>query len=173
MTINSNFTDLTLGESIAVDGICLTVAYFTAHQFTVDLSPETLRLTTASSYMNGWKVNLERSLRLMDRFGGHFVTGHVDCQYQVKKISRQDEYLEIVFKNGLHSDQKYLTKKGSITVNGVSLTVNEITEDGFAAMLIPHTLEKTNLSFLRVDSHVNIEYDYLAKIIYNQVKEIL
>jgi riboflavin synthase len=107
-------------------------------------------------------------LRLMDRLGGHFVTGHIDGQYRVKEINPQSEFLEMAFIHLSELNRKYLVKKGSIAVNGVSLTINEVTENGFTVMLIPHTLQRTNLSYLKVGSDVNIEYDYLAKLILNQ-----
>jgi riboflavin synthase len=169
MAINSNFTDLVVGESIAIDGACLTVKTISQSQFTVDVSPETIRLTTAVKYQEGTQINLERSLRLMDRLGGHFVTGHVDGLCQVQSITVQDQFIEISFNNVAKEHKPYLAKKGSVAVNGVSLTINDVTENGFTVMLIPHTLEITNLSSLQVGSHVNIEYDYLAKLVVNQM----
>lgn len=169
MSINCQFTDLAMGESIAVDGACLTVKTLSPTHFTVDVSPETLRLTTAGNYRPGSKINLERSLRLMDRLGGHFVTGHVDGLCQVKSILPQDQFVEIAFTNVADVHRPYLAKKGSVAVNGVSLTINEVTDSGFTVMLIPHTLEITNLSQLKVNDPVNVEYDYLAKLVINQL----
>lgn len=171
LVIYSDFTDLELGESIAVDGVCLTVADFDKGNFKCELSPETVALSIARSYEKGKKVNLERSLRLMDRLGGHFVMGHVDCQYQIEKKIPRAEFQEITFKKEENSTHEYLVKKGSVAVNGVSLTLNEVTERGFSVMLIPHTLKTTNLSELIVDSYVNVEYDYLAKLVINYVSE--
>lgn len=169
LTIASHFNDLVLGESIAIDGACLTVTEHNNSQFTVQLSPETMRLTTASHYQVGTSLNLERSLRLSDRLGGHFVTGHVDGLCEIKAIICQQEFTEIQFHKVLAEHKNLLVKKGSVAINGVSLTINEVTTDGFAVMLIPHTLEITNLSGLKVGHQVNVEYDYLAKLIQNQI----
>lgn len=168
-TIKSDFEDLKLGESIAIDGICLTV---TSHQqgcFTVDLSSETIDLTLAAHYAVGDTVNLERALRLTDRLGGHFVTGHVDALAQVSKILPGDGFLEI-YVNQIKDGSSFLVKKGSIAINGVSLTINEVIGQQFKIMLIPHTLSITNLSHLKEGSFVNLEYDYLAKLVINQMQ---
>lgn len=170
ITIKSVFNDLTLGESIAIDGACLTVTQVIDHNFIVDLSPETLRLTTASQYVEGFRVNLERSLRLMDRLGGHFVTGHVDQQCEVSKIAHFDEFTEMTFAGVIPEHRSFLVKKGSIAINGVSLTLNDVAQDSFKVMLIPHTLQKTNLSALKIGQKINVEYDYLAKLVLNQTK---
>jgi riboflavin synthase len=170
ITISSNFQDLCLGESIAIDGACLTVVSFDKSEFTVQVSPETMRLTIASQYEVGIAVNLERSLRLTDRLGGHFVTGHIDGLCQIGAINANDQFIEIVCSHVVPHCMPYLIKKGSVAINGVSLTLNEITDDGFAVMLIPHTLERTNLSGLKQGNNVNVEYDYLAKIVHKQMQ---
>lgn len=170
LTIKSNFDALTLGESIALDGACLTVTEYEEGVFTVALSPETMKLTTAAFYQVGTNLNLERSLRLMDRLGGHFVTGHIDGICKVASITTQNKFIEIQFEDSNFLHRKYLVKKGSVAINGVSLTVNEVTPTGFVVMLIPHTLEKTTFSTLQVNDCVNVEYDYIAKLIFNQIK---
>lgn len=169
ISVSSKFTDLDLGESIALDGACLTVTAHTPTQFTVELSPETMRLTKAKEYKVGTQLNLERALRLMDRLGGHFVTGHVDGLCQVAAIRPQDKFTELHFSHVPDIYKKFLVKKGSVAVDGVSLTINDVTRNGFTVMLIPHTLERTNLSDLQIGDQVNVEFDYLAKLVLNQL----
>lgn len=172
ISIKTNFTDLVLGESIAIDGICLTVTQITEEGFTCDISPETLKLTTSQHFAVGNEVNLERALRVGDRLGGHWVLGHIDQVAFVKIIQPNQEFVEITF-NGLSLEaMSYILKKGSIAVNGVSLTINEALQDGFKVMLIPHTLERTNLHSLQFGMPVNIEFDWMARIIVKQFKEV-
>lgn len=166
LTIQSQFNDIEIGESIAIDGVCLTALEPKGGLFNVELSPETLSVTTFGNCMLGSAVNLERSLRVGDKLGGHFVTGHVDTIATVVQIEEQGEFVSVRFAcceddPGLD----YLVEKGSIAVNGVSLTINTLTEVGFTVMLIPHTLEVTNLSLMKVGTPVNIEYDMLAKLV--------
>lgn len=169
--IESGFTELKPGESIAVNGICLTVIEPQQSIFQCDISPETWELTTAKFLQQDSLVNLERSLTLTDRLGGHFVMGHVDKICRVNAIEKINEFKMITFSGLTTDNKKYLVKKGSITVNGVSLTINEITSDGFQVMLIPHTLERTNLQFLCPQDYVNIEFDYLARIVVNLTEQ--
>lgn len=165
LTIQSQFIDLQLGESIAVDGICLTVMAIEQQQFSCELSPETLAVTIANEFISGRPVNLERALRVSDRFGGHIVTGHVDGVVKVSDLQQQGEYLQITFTGNKPSQYRYLIPKGSICVNGVSLTLNTVAENQFSVMLIPHSLAVTNLSQLHLNSRVNIEFDTIAKIV--------
>lgn len=166
--IRCEFADLQAGESIAVDGICLTVTDPQQHLFRCDLSPETCKLTTAQHFQKNQTVNLERALRLSDRFGGHIVMGHVDQQATVQNKQQIKEFVDLTF-TGLDKNAiRYILKKGSIAVNGVSLTVNEVLPDGFQIMLIPHTLERTNLKHLIPGSPVNIEFDWMARVIIRQ-----
>jgi len=165
LTLSTQFSELQAGESIAVDGICLTVNEIAGQQFTCDISPETLRLTTAQFFTVGQQVNLERALRASDRFGGHFVMGHVDCYGQVQYCQQQGDFIQLVFADLADQARVYLVKKGCVTVNGVSLTINAVTAEGFSVMLIPHTLARTNLVHLKAKDKVNIEYDYLARVI--------
>lgn len=165
--IHTNFYNLVLGESISVDGICLTVNEIKDQVFYCDISPETLQLTTAAHFRAGQKVNLERALRPSDRLGGHFVLGHVDKTLSVKSRQDQNEYVVFSFGDIAISERPLLVNKGSIAVNGVSLTINTVDENTFQVMLVPHTLQHTNLQYLQVGNLVNIEFDYLAKIVKN------
>jgi len=168
--INSQFDDLVAGESIAIDGVCLTVTEPSGGAFRCDLSPETLAKTTAGTWQQNHSINLERALKFSDRLGGHIVTGHVDTTLQVSTVKSHDEYTEICF-TGLTSEQKALVvEKGSIAINGASLTINEVNDDNFNVMLIPHTLAITNLSELNNADKVNIEFDYLARIVAKQLQ---
>lgn len=168
LTIATEYTDLELGESIAVDGICLTVTAIDQHTFNCDLSPETLNFTTAKDFTINKLVNLERALRLSDRLGGHIVTGHVDECAILQAKNWVTEFIELRFKCSSHEAQQYLIKKGSVAINGVSLTLNSVYPDGFDVMVIPHTLAMTNLDSLKVADSVNIEYDWMAKLLVKQ-----
>lgn len=169
VTIQCQFNDLQEGESIAVDGACLTSIHVKPHSFTCDISPETMQLTTAGNFTLQQKVNLERALRVGDRLGGHWVTGHVDQTATIHTLKSQSDYTEVTITDIQPDAKSYLIKKGSITVNGVSLTINQVTSNGVQLMLIPHTLERTNLSSLKTGDKVNLEFDYLAKMVVNQV----
>ncbi|MBV9949224.1 MAG: riboflavin synthase [Myxococcales bacterium] len=159
---------LELGESIAVDGCCLSVVVHDAEGFEVDVSAETLARTTLGRLAPGAVVNLERSLRAGDRLGGHLVSGHVDGVGAVVARRPAGETTEMVF--ALPADLgRFVAKKGSIAVNGVSLTVNAVGQDRFEVTLIPITLAQTNLSRLAPGDPVNLEVDlvarYLARLI--------
>jgi riboflavin synthase len=156
--------ELRLGESIAVNGACLTVTSFGNGRFTADVSPETLDKTTLGALRRGSRLNLERALRLSDRLGGHLVTGHVDGTARICDRSRQGNAWRFVLQldPGL---SRLLVAKGSVAVDGVSLTVNDVAEDRFTAMIIPHTMEQTTLSGHEVGDLVNIETDLLGKYV--------
>ncbi len=150
------------GESIAVDGACLTVTAVTGDEFLCDLSAETLHRTTLGMLRVGSRVNLERPLRLEDRLGGHLVTGHVDAVGEVAgRVPQGDgEFWRFRFPQELAS---LLVMKGSIAVDGISLTVAELSRDTFGVALIPHTLRHTTLENKRLGSPVNLEADLLGK----------
>jgi riboflavin synthase len=168
--ISCQFNDLQLGESIAVDGICLTVTQFGPGYFECDLSPETCNVTTALHFQTGKQVNLERALRLSDRLGGHIVQGHVDQTASLVERSYEGDCLKLVFTGIVDTMSRLLIQKGSIAIDGVSLTINKIVPSGFEVMLIPHTLQRTNLEKLNVGDLVNIEYDWLAKLVSQQLQ---
>ena len=154
--------DVTVGDSIAVNGVCLTVVAKKAGGFESDVSPETLDCTTGLE--KGGRVNLEKALRLADRIGGHFVSGHVDGVGTVTRVRRVGANRVITVKAPVRL-ARYIARKGSVTVNGVSLTVNDVKGAGFAVNLIPHTLAATNLGGLGVRGKVNLEVDMLARYI--------
>ena len=165
MVINGgglDFSDVALGDSIAVNGVCLTAVALTPDSFTVDVSAETLRCT--EGFVPGAEVNLEKALRLADRLGGHLVSGHVDGVGTVHRFAPVGEsfLLEIDAPPAL---ARYIIRKGSITVNGVSLTVNAVDGSRFALNLIPHTLEMTTLKNLKAGSRVNLEVDMIARYV--------
>lgn len=157
-----DFSDVAIGDSIAVNGVCLTAVALAADRFTVDVSAETLRCTEC--FVPGAEVNLEKALRLVDRLGGHLVSGHVDGVGTVHHCAPVGEshVLEIDAPGEL---ARYVIRKGSITVNGVSLTVNAVEGARFALNLIPHTLEMTTLKHLKAGSRVNLEVDMIARYV--------
>ncbi len=156
--------DVALGDSIAVNGCCLTVVKFDEGGLEFDLLEETCRLTSISAVAPGSAVNLERSLRFGGKMGGHFVTGHVDGLGVVEVFEPRgaDRYLRVKAPAG---GGKYLIHKGSIAIDGISLTVAEVEGDSFAVWLIPHTVAATNLSEKRVGDPVNLEFDLLGKYV--------
>lgn len=149
------------GESIAVNGVCLT-ALPTSYGFEADVSPETLRLTTLGALTPGSRLNLERALSVGDRLGGHIVQGHVDTIGELRSIDREGEFA--LFRWSFEPRwQALVVPKGSIAVDGISLTVVEPDHDSFAAALIPETLERTNLRDAREGDRVNLEFDMMGK----------
>ena len=156
--------EIALGDSVAVNGICLTV---TAHSGTVlsfDVSPETISKSTFASLRTGDRVNLERALRLGDRLGGHLVTGHVDCCGMLLKTEHVSGYHILTFTLPA-GFSRYLVQKGSVAIDGISLTVNEVSGEGFTVTIIPHSFGKTTLAKLKPGGRVNIETDILGKYI--------
>jgi len=158
------FTDVAIGESIAVNGVCLTVVHHCGSTFNVDVSPETLRATNLGELRPGDGVNLERSLCLNDRIGGHLVSGHVDAVGKI--IDKRAEA------NALHYDiqvpkhlMRYIVPKGSIAVDGISLTVVACHPDGFHVTIIPHTAAATTIGHKDLEATVNLECDMMGKYI--------
>lgn len=156
------FNDVRLGESIAVNGTCLTVIAHDATSFEADASTETLALTTLGTLSEGAMVNLERAMRPTDRLGGHIVSGHVDGVGQVERITEDARALRWRF-SAPSALLRYIAKKGSICVDGVSLTVNEVDNAGFEVALIPHTVSHTAFQQTRVGDAVNLEVDLVAR----------
>ena len=167
LKINTHVLDLSdtnVGDSIAVDGVCLTVTELTESSFTADVSNETLTCTTFSALKQGKNVNLERSLRVNQGIDGHLVSGHVDGIGAVNSIEKDGDSVRI--KIEVQGDIiKYIAKKGSICINGVSLTVNSVENNFFDVNIVPHTLSATTLGDLSLQSNVNIEIDQIARYV--------
>lgn len=154
--------DVQLGDSIAVNGVCLTVIQFDSAHFKAHVSHETLSVTVGLDKLQ--PVNLEKALRLSDRLGGHLVSGHVDGVGEVVTFEQLGDCWRLDIR-APHAISKYIAVKGSICVNGVSLTVNSVAHDVFSMNLIPHTLEKTMLKLLSVGHQVNLEVDQIARYV--------
>jgi len=156
---------LTLGESVSVNGACLTVVAHDDETFAFEAGPETLRRTNLGGLKPGDRVNLERSLRLGDRLGGHLVTGHVDGLVRIESRDVQGEWVTTWFWCPEELAAQ-LVSKGSVAVDGVSLTVVDVRPDGFSVALIPHTLSVTTLGLYPVGAAVNLETDLMAKYVW-------
>ncbi|MBQ7764860.1 riboflavin synthase [bacterium] len=153
-----------LGDSIAVNGVCLTVVEILSNGFVADVSPETFKVTALGNLKSGDIVNLERAMKADGRFGGHLVSGHIDGRGKFIKSVRTGEFYELSFE--LSSQLlKYVITKGSIAINGVSLTIAGVNDKTINLAIIPHTYEKTNLQNLKNGDFVNIEVDMIAKYV--------
>lgn len=161
--------DVKLGDSIAVNGVCLTVTSYDTQHFTADVMPETMDKTTLKQLKPGEYVNLERALRLGDRMGGHIVQGHVDAVGTIKAKEKRD--IAIVYTIKAPSEVlRYTVPKGSITVDGISLTVIDVLTDSFTVSLIPHTAQQTVLGLKESGDLVNLESDILGRYIEKLLK---
>lgn len=156
--------DLQLGESIAVNGVCLTVTAWDSDCFSADVSPETLECSTLGALRPNAQVNLERALRLCDRLGGHLVSGHIDCVATVSRRYQDQNAIRFDFSVPPEA-LRYLVAKGSVAIDGISLTVNSVAANGFSVAVIPHSLEKTTLQSCRQGSQVNIETDLIGRYV--------
>ena len=153
-----------LGDSIAVNGVCLTVVEITSKGFIADVSPETFKVTSLSDLQTGSFVNLERAMKADGRFGGHMVSGHIDGLGKVVDVRKNGEFYDL--KIELRPEQlKYAIKKGSTSIDGISLTIADIEGNTIRIAVIPHTFENTNLKTLKRNDFVNIEVDVVAKYI--------
>lgn len=155
---------LKIGESVAVNGSCLTVVAIDDDKFTVDVMPETVRLTVTETFKAGERVNLERALRLNDGLDGHLVSGHVEGVGVISKIAAEG-IAKLVTIRTPQALLKYILPKGSIAIDGISLTVTTVTNVGFSIALIPHTVSETTLGFKKVGDRVNLETDMLGKYV--------
>jgi riboflavin synthase len=164
LAVAVSFSDdvVRLGDSIAVNGVCLTVVAAKGGAYYFDASPETLEHTAFRRLKSGDRVNLERALRLGDRLGGHIVTGHVDCVATLTDRREVSNNIIFSFRVPTHA-VRYLVAKGSVTIDGISLTVNRVDESGFSVNVIPHTALMTTLPEKRMGDEVNIETDIIGK----------
>ena len=156
-----------IGDSLAVNGICLTVIGVKEGVYRFHLSGETSRLTNIADFSRGAAVNVEFPLRTGDFLSGHFVSGHVDGTARVRSIRKNPAANRFSFTYQNSEWRKFLVPKGSVALNGISLTLNEVTPSWFAVEVIPHTLERTNLRFLKIGERVNVELDLIGKYLYN------
>lgn len=158
------FEDINIGDSISVNGVCLTVTTFSNEIFTADVMNETLSRSSLSSLQNGSYVNLERAMSASGRFGGHIVSGHIDGTGKIIKIKRDDNaiWYTVTVEDNLI---KYIVEKGSIAIDGISLTVANVNENSFSVSIIPHTSQETILSHKLVGDIVNIENDIIGKYV--------
>lgn len=156
--------EFAIGDSVAVNGACLTVTTVAGTLLSFDVSPETLDRSGLGRLASGDQVNLERAMRLSDRLGGHIVTGHIDCVATVAE--RREDSGNILFSFGIPSEYlRYIIEKGSVAIDGISLTVNSVTSDGFSVNIIPHTAQMTTLRFKKPGDKVNIETDIIGKYV--------
>ena len=163
-------SDLKIGDSVSVNGTCLTVVSREERSFVVEVSPETLSVTTLGQLGAGAPVNLERAMKLNERIGGHLVAGHVDGVGTIR--SRHQEGNAIFFTIQAPGDVlKYCVVKGSITVDGISLTINDVTSEGFSVAIIPHTAKVTTLGLKQVNDSVNLESDLIGKYVERLLQE--
>ncbi len=165
LVINTNELDLSdvkLGDSIAVSGVCLTVTHFTSSSFSADVSAETIKRTKLSQLNIGSEVNLEKACLPTSRLGGHIVSGHVDGVGVVERVLKNANATDY-WVSAPTDLAKYIAEKGSITVDGISLTVNEISQNDFRLTIIPHTTEKTTIGDWQPGSKVNLEVDVIAR----------
>ncbi|HEV8722853.1 MAG TPA: riboflavin synthase [Candidatus Binatia bacterium] len=173
LTVKTNLSlrSLALGASVAVNGACLTVVKKDKRAFTVDVSPETLKRTSLETLAVGSLVNLEQPMRLQDRLGGHLVTGHVDGVGTVVAIRKQGEFTIFTFRAPPRL-VSFLVSKGSVAVDGISLTVNDCRKDGFSTAIIPFTLQHTNLRARRVGDKINLETDLIGKYVHSFLEKL-
>jgi len=165
ITIKTNTLDMgdvNLGDSIATNGICLTVVAFDQHSFSADVSNETLKRTGFAYYRAGQKVNLEKAMLATTRFGGHMVSGHVDGIAEIVSITNNGNSIEYWLSLPQNLAQ-YVAEKGSVTIDGTSLTVNSIEKDKFRLTIVPHTTEQTIISSYQVGTKINLEVDLIAR----------
>lgn len=162
LSVSTKLDDIKLGDSIAVNGVCLTVVNINGGEITFDFSPQTGKVTNLGGLRAGDKVNLERALKLSSRLGGHFVSGHVDCVSKVISKEPLGDFVKLTFALD-KAISAYVADKGSITVDGVSLTCAEVLKDSFTVYVIPETLKNTTLADIKPGAFVNIEADILAK----------
>ncbi len=170
LTVAAKLTNKKPGDSIAVDGCCLTITSCTKFLFKTDVMPETIGKTIIGKYKKGTVVNLENPLRIGNSLDGHFVQGHIDFTGKILDVSSESDSKTISVSNPA-SMGKYLAMKGSVTLNGVSLTISRLREGSFSVSLIPKTLKTTNLGNLKKGRYVNVEIDLIARYLESLIKK--
>jgi riboflavin synthase len=164
LVISADYPDIELGESIAINGVCLTVTKWHKNEFSVDVSQETLRCSALKKLAINDAVNLERSVKASDRLGGHWVSGHVDGLSRINEIRMQGQ--SRVLRLSMPKDLAgYIAAKGSVTLEGISLTVNTVGAHEFTVNIIPHTWQQTTLQHKHVNDELNLEIDVLARYV--------
>jgi len=167
-----NLKNCQKGSSISCDGICLTIIKINKikklYNFTVNVSNETINRTTIKYWKKNQKINIEKSIKFNQEISGHFVYGHVDGISKILDIKKLNNSLIFKFKYLNNQSQKFILEKGSVSINGISLTIAKKFNDSFSVSIIPHTYKVTNLSSLKISNKVNIEYDMLARYIFNK-----
>ncbi|MBL7104700.1 MAG: riboflavin synthase [Bacteroidales bacterium] len=156
--------DIKVGDSINTNGVCLTITSFDSKEFSVDVMAETMRKTNLNGLKPGSKINLERALRLNDRFGGHLVSGHIDGTGIITELKKEDNATWVTIRTN-ESVLKYIVFKGSVSIDGISLTVAEVTNNRFKVSIIPHTGQETTLLSKKIGERVNIECDLIGKYV--------
>ena len=162
-----NINSTPIGASISCSGICLTLKKVLNNTLFFDVSDETREKTNFSTWKVGSLINLEKSLKVGDELGGHFVYGHVDTTTVVSEILELENSWEYHFEKKFNKNNRFIVEKGSISINGISLTIAKVENDTFMISVIDHTFNQTNLKFLNKSDQVNIEFDYLARFIFN------
>jgi riboflavin synthase len=159
-----------IGDSIAVNGACLTVTQIFSDGFEVELSPETQEKIAIENYQAGKKVHLEEALRFGDKIDGHLIQGHIDATGEILEIKKNKNSYDVIIKTD-PKIMKYIAPKGSVAIDGVSLTINDVFSDRFRLTIIPHTFENTLFKEYKIHQRVNIETDLFARYIYNMLKK--
>lgn len=167
------YSQFQLGESIAVNGVCLTVVEFHQQVVTFNISSESLLVTHLGQLHVGDRVHCERAMQADGRLGGHVLTGHVDTTVKVISFETQDDYVKLRVGDFSKEERIFLIKKGSIALNGVSLTINDVINASIELMLVPHTLQQTTFSDLKIGQILNVEFDYMTRTIAQQLKILL
>ncbi len=171
LVLDAGFEDVVVGESIAVNGVCLTVVKIDRNILEFDLSEETLSRSNLRFLKRGDYVNLERALRLSDRLGGHILQGHVDFTSPIVKLQKTGEHWSLIveIKSGY---EMYFVEKGSVGIDGISLTINKVERQFIYINVIPHTYQNTNLRFRKVGDMVNVEVDIVGKYVVNYLQKL-
>lgn len=174
LLIKTDFDTVQTGESIALNGVCLTVLPDTQHGLAFDLSPETVSLTTLGALAPGQSVNIERALLVGSRMGGHYVSGHIDTTASIESLRTVGDFVELTVADFAIPAAPFLLPKGSITLDGVSLTINAVNEGcRMSVMLVPHTLAMTTFGEAAAGLRVNVEFDYLTRIVAHQLASFM